>query len=626
MLSLLSAPRHKLKMRSRIVFVGLLLLLSSCAIPKLCAQTPLLAPPILTPSTVTIVVGDGALFTFSNESGVPVANVHCTVEPPIADVKVEKDEIRITAIKPGRAVITATFDNQIATAVATIVNGVLPKGTVVWSVLPTPGFETLLARQTTPTSESDIGFYSIEWNKTSNAILRAFQSSGRQLWRVKLSSTASPIYLKHTLPAPGEVFLNDVKQADKDMFIIGDKGAFSIHNPPDPSFFHLPPDGQSMLMRTSGGNSGGLFILERGRFRDSFVEIGAAGGQEVWRYRSQGRLQKNWTVNQQGDVGIVETFASPPSAGLIVLNGATGQVKTRIPFPPSSSTINGFRCQDPKHNVLISKRTSPAGSVFTSTDGNMYVQIETHVESVDQEGCRTGGYSFDNTLSLLRVTPEGETEWKVFQRVHADGKGEFVVQPRLYAGESIPDGFGGVLAAWTYMHPGNKDGVKVHPEARLSRISASTQRDFNLPMAAWTEGINSFFDENMVLGEGNPLYATNGYQLFRFDTEAGELNWVRQPPTGKVKLLFSAAGGGLFVTNAGVMDFFDAQGNGTPTPWTVSVSNPDDVGLVQADPFEQTPLAPLQLREVELLWRGNFLAVEDGAPYGKGSLLSFTVN
>lgn len=217
------------------------------------------------------------------------------------------------------------------------------------------------------------------------------------------------------------------------------------------------------------------------------------------------------------------------------------------------------------------------------------------------------------TLSLwVRVDPEAETDWRQFQHIHSDGDGNFVVQERVFAGESIPDGFGGVLAAWIHIDPHSKPGEPLHTEARLTRISPTGQRDFTLPMTLWAKGINSFFDENMILAEGNPLYATNGTFLVRFDTEAGEVNWVRSPPTGSIKLDHSTRGGGLIVVNAGRLHYLDAQGNGADFPWTVAVSNPEDIGLVQSDPFDGTPRPALQLRDVQLTWSGvTLLAVED---------------
>jgi outer membrane protein assembly factor BamB len=254
----------------------------------------------------------------------------------------------------------------------------------------------------------------------------------------------------------------------------------------------------------------------------------------------------------------------------------------------------------------------------------MYVQVETHVESLLVEHCQSKHYSFNDSLALLSVTPEGEAEWKIFQRIHAAGEGEFVAQSRVFAGETIPDGSDGVLAAWTHLSPDTSGGL-IRSEARLSRIGPSRQRDFTFPMPYWAKGINSFFNANMVLGEGNVLYAINGPQLLRFNTDSGEVNWVRRTPDDEVKLHYAAVGGGLVVSSAGRLVLIDAQGNSVAMPWTIQVANPADIGLVQTDPWENKPVPPLQLRDEQICRTGNFIAVEDGAPYGRGTLLYFVV-
>lgn len=581
------------------------------------------APGLLvTPSTLVLLVGENTSLSAVDETGRPVSNVHWSINPSIADLHEENGDVLVEGKQAGRAVLTATANKQTATAVVSVVSGnKLPPATVRWSLQPMPGFQTLLVMQAVPTGGGP-AFYSIEWSKSSNAIVRALRESGQQMWMTHLSSSASPLTLKHSLPAPGQVFQNEALVSDHSMFIIGEKTGFAQNNATDPSSYGLPMDGKSILLRASGEGSGGMILLERGRFRDSLVDLNPADGSEWWRYRSEGRLAKNWTANGNGDVGIVEELAKPASSALLVLNAKTGQIRFRIPLPISSSTIDGYRCIDPQGNILKSFRPSLSGSVFTSNDSNIYVQVETHVESLLVEACKNKRYSFDDTLALLRVTPEGETEWKTFQHIHADGNGGMVAQPRVFAGESIPDGFGGVLAAWTYLSPDNSGGV-IRSEARLSRIGPSGQRDFTLPMPYWTKGLNSLFDENMILGEGNFLYAINGPQLLRFDTQAGEVNWVRHPPTGEVKLDHASVGGGLLVSNSGRLVYFDAQGNGVDIPWTVAVSNPADIGLVQSDLFEHTAMEPLQLRDVQFCWAGNFIAVEDGAPYGHGALLYF---
>jgi outer membrane protein assembly factor BamB len=579
---------------------------------------------LVTPSSAVILVGENFGFSDIDETGRPISGVQWSISSSLAELQSENGEVRVEGKQPGRAVITATAHNQTASAVVSVVSdNKLPPGAIRWSLRPMPGFETLLVAQAVPTGDAPV-FYSIEWSKSSNAIVRALNDSGQQLWMTHLSSTASPLTLNHTLPAPGEVFQNQTRISDHSQFILGDKGGFAGNNATDPSAYNLPVDGKSILLRATGNFSGGLVLLERGRFRDSLVNLSPGDGSEVWRFRSEGRLTKNLTANYNGHIGIVETIAKPASSALLIINVKTGQVRFRIPFPISSSTIDGFRCTDPQHNILKSVRPSLSGSVFTSDDTNIYVQVETHIESTHIEACKNKENSFDDSLALLRVTPEGEAEWKTFQHIHADGHGNFVVQPRVFAGETIPDGFGGVLAAWTYFSPHLDNGEKLHTEARLTRIGPSGQQDFTLPLLFWTKGINSLFDQNMILGEGNALYATNGPLLVRFDTQAGVLNWGRHPPTGEVKLHFSTAGGGLLISNAGRLVYFDAQGNGQDVPWTVASTNPDDIGLAQTDLFDRTPADPLQLRDVQLCWAGNFIAVEDGAPSGRGTLLYFS--
>jgi outer membrane protein assembly factor BamB len=582
------------------------------------------APSLLvTPSTVVLLVGENAFLSAIDETGRPVSNVHWSINPSVADLNEENGDVLVQGKRSGRAVLTATANNQTATAVVSVVTGnKLPPATVRWSLKPTPGFETLLVMQAVPTGGGP-AFYSIEWTKSSTAIVRALRDSGQQMWMTRLSSSASPLTLKHSLPTPGQVFQNEALVSDHSLFIIGEKTGFAQNNATDPTFYGLPMDGKSILLRASGENSGGIILLERGRFRDSLVDLNPTDGSELWRYRSEGRLAKNWTANGHGDVGIVEELANPASSALLIIHAKTGQVRFRIAFPVSSSTIDGYRCIDPQRNILKSFSPSLSGSVFTSNDNTIYVQVETHVESLLVEACKNKQYSFDDTLTLLSVTPDGETVWRTFQHIHADGKGSMVAQPRVFAGESIPDGFGGVLAAWTYLSPDNSGG-QIRSEARLSRMSPSGQRDFTLPMPYWTKGLNSLFDANMILGEGNFLYAINGPQLLRFDTQAGEVNWIRHPPTGEVKLHLATAGGGLLISNSGRLVYFDAKGDGAPMAWTVAVSNPEDIGLVQTDPFEQASIEPLQLRIVQFCWAGNFIAVEDGAPFGHGTLLHFT--
>jgi Bacterial Ig-like domain (group 2) len=598
-------------------------------IALLCAHSGLARPQangmstlVVTPSTTVLLVGNTSALSAVDETGKPVSNVRWSISQPVANLQEENGEVFVQGRQAGRATLTATANHQSATAEISVVEGLkLAPATVRWSLQPMPGFETLLVVQAFPTGDGP-AFYSVEWSKSQNSIVRALRQSGQQMWMAHLASSGSPATLKHMLLPSGLLFENETLVSDHSMFIIGEKSVFVGNNPANPDSLGLPADGKSMLLRATGDAAGGMIFLERGRFHDSLVDLNPADGSELWRYRSLGRLAKNWTANWNMDVGIVETLTNPASSALLILNARTGQTRFRIPFPESTSTVDGFRCAAPQRTILKSVRPSPAGSVFTSDDGNIYAQVETLVESLLVEGCKGRQFSYDNTLLLLSVTPEGETEWKIFQHIHAAGEGDFIAQPGVFAGETIPDGFGGVLAAWTYLSP-DASGGQIRSEARVSRVGPSGQQDFTLPMPYWSKGLNTPFDANMILGEGNVLYAINGLELVRLDTELGEVNWVRRPPAGEVKLDHATVGGGLLVSNGGRLVYIDAHGNGAPIAWTVPVGNPEDIGLAQADLLENRPLEPLPLREAQYCWAGNFIAVEDGAPYGRGTLLYF---
>jgi outer membrane protein assembly factor BamB len=588
------------------------------------SQTETASTIIVTPSSVVLLVGENTTLYANDSSGRPVAEAKWSISTPIAELRMENGEAQIEGKHAGKAILSAKFDGQFASATVYVLDKSLPTSTVHWSLDPLRGYEALTLVEAAPIGDSNVDLYSIEWSKSSNAMVRALRATGQQLWIALLASSASPSTLKHALPdLGGQTTLKGQPLDNVRQILLGDKSAFATTGRVSPNSLGLPLDGKSILLNDTGDGFGGLLLLERGRFRDSIVDLNGADGRELWRYRSTGRLSKEWTVNYEGDVGIVETLTEPPSAALLMLDGKTGDVRFKIPFPNSSTTIYNFTCTP--GNTLVNLRPSRAGSVFTSSDGSMYTQVEIHNESQDPPECGKGkgSYSFENSLQLLRVAPQGETEWKTFQQIHADGQGHFVVQPRVFAGESIPDGLGGVLAAWTYFFPGAAGGEKPRYEARLSRIGSAGQQDYRMPMDIWTPGINTLFFENMILGEKNRLYATNGKIVFQFDIPSSQLRWVRQPPSGDVRLQFAAAGGGFVLSNAGRLHYFDAEGNGMDFSCTVPTSNLDDVGLAQYDLFDQTPLPALLLRYVAFHGGGFYYAVEEGEPNGRGTLISF---
>lgn len=133
----------------------------------------------------------------------------------------------------------------------------------------------------------------------------------------------------------------------------------------------------------------------------------------------------------------------------------------------------------------------------------------------------------------------------MIEQIHSDGAGNYHAQSRVFAGETIPDGFGGLLAAWTYSSPGNKEGENPHFAARLTRLDGDDQHDFTLPMPGWTADPASLFETAMVLGDDNVLIATDGHSVLSFDTTQGNLNWIKDAGGWKINIQFAMAGGAV---------------------------------------------------------------------------------
>lgn len=616
----------KLSWASAIVLFVLLIATSKVGEAKQFGSTGSLT---VTPSTVVLTIDGTAELSVIDSSGRPVSDAQWSVSPSIAEIEVENGAVRLRATESGRAVLTAFAENLSAAATVTIVaSEQLSATTVQWSLTPTPGYEPLLLRQAEP-GDQKAAMYDIEWNASAPAIVRALRPDGEQVWMTRLSSLAGPSRLgQEVSPPQGRTLLHGQPVDNVGQLLLGEGGTFfAIMNPKAGKDPAIPPEGQSFLVRVVGDSSGGLILVERGHSNDSIVDISAKDGSEAWRYNSVGRFGKDLTVTFNNQIGIVETEADIPSSSLIVLDGQTGKLLYRNPFPTSSTTVKGLKCI--AGNDIINLRPSRAGSIFSSADGNIYVQVEIHNEMGNAAHCGSDNYVFDNSLSMLRVTPRGEAAWKSFADVHSEGNSLYVAQPRVFAGESIPDGMGGELAAWTYFFPGGKDGQKPHYEARLTRIPSdfSDQLDYTLPMPGWEANPLKTFEENMVLGEQDTLYAVGPRSLISFDIAEGEVNWVRRPPTGEVEIQWSTAGGGILVANAGTLGLFDHAGNGVQLPWTPkpsgSFADARDIDLAQFNLFDRTPLPPLALRSVQVSWTGDWLGVEEGPPFGQGSIFQF---
>jgi Big-like domain-containing protein len=100
-----------------LVVLLLALLFASSPFPSVsAAQSPDASYFAVTPSAATIFLSEEASFSAIDSSGRPLSNVQWSVDPPLADVRVENGEGTITAKQSGRVTITATAGSKTASA------------------------------------------------------------------------------------------------------------------------------------------------------------------------------------------------------------------------------------------------------------------------------------------------------------------------------------------------------------------------------------------------------------------------------------------------------------------------------------------------------------------------------
>jgi len=164
----------------------LLLILMSAAM-SVSAQIPSL---LVTPSKVTVVVGESHTFRAVGPDGRIVRGVHWRVSPVYSAELRADDEAEVSATVPKEFKVIADYQGQEATALVTVIAGYfLPEGTVRWSVKELPGFKTVKLMPAVPSSDGPDIF--AEEVGPSGSIIRAYTEDGRELWRTALSGQLS---------------------------------------------------------------------------------------------------------------------------------------------------------------------------------------------------------------------------------------------------------------------------------------------------------------------------------------------------------------------------------------------------------------------------------------------------
>jgi hypothetical protein len=444
----------------------------------------------VTPPNANMLVGGTQSFTAVDDQGVRRPDATWSVSDSTIASFVSGSPNVLMANAVGQVTLTATVSGINAQTTVTVLSGTsLPVGTVLWSAPPASGFSTQQIVQAVPTSEGP-DLYSIDTDSNGDTLVRAFKSTGEQMWQTQISASQG-----YFAQAVGDNFGG--------VLLIG-----SSQNNGLPSGVITDLDGQSGNQAWQYATSGYSSI--------SFGAVGVDGSV----YAIESDLQNNYLH------GYLESF-----------NGSSGSLQARIPLPES---LNYFNCPD---NVQpdISYIMAQSGSAAVAPDGSFYMEVASY-ESFLQTNCENGPqpYAFSSgssNLSLMRVSPDGGAGL-----ISLDSSST----PQFSPGDVIPDGQGGVLAAW--INP-------LYQEV-LADVGTPGGTQMNFPV-----GI-----ENMVLGDNNVAFATNTGSIVAFSVPSLTPTWSYASTGGALSFVAATSGGGVTINDStqGIIQL-DPSGNaGTP--------------------------------------------------------------
>ncbi|MBI3662842.1 MAG: Ig-like domain-containing protein [Acidobacteria bacterium] len=450
-----------------------------------------LPPPAsirITPGTMTLLVGETREMEVVDELGRPRSGVSWTVSNPAVLEVTTATTTTLKALAAGEVTLSASLQGQTAQAHVTVFAGTaLPPGTVRWSVEPAPDFVTARIVQAQP-AENAPDVYAVETSPFGGTLVRALSIDGRQRWQ---SLAAAP---------------------------------------------------SEYLVKAVSDTQGGLLLQFQGS--SYIIRLDPVSGQQSWRYDSPGQITLDWAVHPDGSIYFVEFANDYSSSSLVALHGDTGAEKLRVPIPRSASFTLNTDCF--AGQTFGSEFASESGPPMIAPDGSVYLQVSVLQDYFDYEPCGIGSLSYNSTLSLWKILPDGSLTTQPLQTYSASG---FVTSrpPRALPAETIPDGSDGLLAAWTRSELSLFGELR---DARMTRVLVSgATAQYSLPFYGWPAPQSANVGQTLVLGEDGTAFATDQSQVLSFDLATGAVRWSWQPAQGPVEMIMATAGNGLVAKN-----------------------------------------------------------------------------
>jgi hypothetical protein len=299
-----------------------------------------------------------------------------------------------------------------------------------------------------------------------------------------------------------------------------------------------------------GDNFGGLLLIgsaqNNGLPSGVITDLDGQSGAQAWQYATSGYSSISFgAVGLDGSVYAIETdIQTGDNSGnsysyLNSFNGVSGGLQARIQLPES---LYYFHCP-----IETRSQYSPAGigTPAVAPDGSFYIEVASS-QSFFESNCENGpepfGFSTSSSnLSLMRVSPDGGVGFSGL-----DSSSVLSFTP----GDVIPDGQGGVLAAW----------LKPSGTAILADVGSGAQTTSPIQV------------ESMVLGDNNTAFATNGYNVVALSVPSLAPIWTYTSTGGGLSFVTATSGGGVSLEDS-LLGLIQVDANGSPSPPVSGFSN-----------------------------------------------------
>jgi hypothetical protein len=585
----------------------------------------------ITPDSANMVAGETRSFRLSGELGQPVIGATWSVTDPTVVSINAGDPPQLTALAVGTTSVNADFNGLHASVTVNVFAGALPFGTPLWSASSITGSAISDIHPANPVNEGDPDIYMIDGENTLRGLAAdgqqlwsiqvAVGSAPTGAQSLALGGTAGT---RHAASAPiaarpspitdsyplQQQLLNQKQVLDKRLARVPSAvQAPSGQQTVVAESLPIGGTGPALLIQSVADNNGNAInvvfnclVSNCNTFTPAFVAIDNASQTPLWEHDltdgpflriSAIAIAPDNTIYASGifETGPENEFGIAPTKSVaIALDGTTGQPKFAIPVTPSHSHFTLF---DEDGNVVEDDdqdgattvgpiSAMPDGSVRMLTFSGQIVEtdLQTHGELFNNP-CQTGqsqcatSISRHTKLELLTIQPDGSSST---QQVHAydfdgsnctpcidPGQANFSIP-----GDVIPDGLGGVLAAWTENQEQNNITNQFHLSEHIYHVSGSGgAQDTQLSgLGLVPPNLSADPGESLVLGENNTAFGV-GLQIVAFDVTSITPIWNTPflAPKG-ASLVGPTSDGGLLAAeltsapfgSADALESFDTSG------------------------------------------------------------------